>query len=759
MTAEANRASLPTGGRVARVRVHENSVRARIARMRVDPGPGRLRACLSMVAVLLAMLVASPVRADTGYDLWLRYQELPAAQLAAYRGRVTELVAASGSATQVAARDELLRGLGGLLGTRVPTASRVSRDGAVLIGTPASAPAVRGLALDLATLGRDGYTIKSTTVDGHATTVIAANTDVGALYGAFHFLQLLQTAQPLQHLDVRDRPRIELRILDHWDDLNGRVERGYAGASIWDWWTLPDYRSQRYVDYARANASLGINGAVLNNVNADPLILTHAYLVKVAALADVFRAYGIRVYLSVPFNAPMSLGHLATADPLDPTVRSWWRHKVDEIYQLIPDFGGFLVKADSEGQAGPLQYHRTEADGANMLAAALAPHHGVLMWRAFVYWNQPGADRIKQEYEEFHPLDGKFAANVLLQVKNGPLDFQPREPFNPLFGSMPHTNVMLELQITKEYLGNNTNLVYLGPLYQEVMDSDTMANGPGSTVAKVVDGRLDGRKLTGIAGVANIGADLDWCGSIFDQANWYVFGRLAWNPTQSARTIAAQWVRMTFGNDPAVVTSIVGMMMGSREAAVDYMTPLGLASLMQAGGHQGPEPWGDQGAADVTPVYFARADRNGIGFDRTATGSDAVAQYAPPVARRFAGLDTVPEKYLLWFHHVPWTYRLRDGHPLWYGLVADYTAGLDYVKQMRKTWASLDGRVDPERHAQVAAFLRIQQRDAQWWRDACLSYFQSLNGLPMPAGFAPPAHPLSYYNSLHRKYVPGNPPW
>lgn len=720
---------------------------------------GWLRCALLIVAAASLLPLALPAHAESGYDLWLRYQELPQAQATVDRGAATQLVSASDSATQIAARNELLRGLGGLLGRPVPIADRVTRAGAIVVGTPASSRVVRGLALDLAPLGHDGYVIKSVTVDGHAATVIAGNTDIGALYGAFHFLRLLQTAQPLAHLDVRDQPRIKLRILDHWDNLNGTVERGFAGASLWNWWTLPDYRSQRYVDYARANASLGINGTVLNNVNADPLILTHAYLVKVAALADVFRTYGIRVYLSVPFDAPMTLGHLATADPLDPAVRAWWRHKVDEVYALIPDFGGFLVKADSEGQPGPLQYHRTEADGANMIAAALAPHGGALMWRAFVYWNKPGADRIKQEYEEFHPLDGQFAANVLLQVKNGPLDFQPREPFNPLFGAMPRTNVMLELQITKEYLGNNTNLVYLGPLYQEVMESDTLAKGPGSTVARVIDGNLDGQTLTGIAGVANTGADLDWCGSIFDQANWYVFGRMAWNPNASARTIAEQWVRMTFGNDPAVVGPIVDMMMGSREAAVDYMTPLGLASLMQAGGHQGPEPWGDQGPADVTPVYFEQADREGIGFDRTATGSNAVAQYAPPVARTFASLRTVPEKYVLWFHHVPWSYRLRDGRTLWDGLVADYTAGVDYVQQMRKTWAGLAGRIDPERYAQVAAFLRIQQHDAQWWRDACLSYFQSINGLPWPAGFAPPAHPLSYYKSIHRKYVPGNPPW
>lgn len=719
-----------------------------------------MRQLVAGLWLLLACVCVGRAQAEDGYDLWLRYRPLPAAQADAGRSHATQLVAGAATATQTAIRSELQRGLGGLLGQAPALSGRVTRAGAIVVGTPASSPLVAGLHLDLHGLGREGYLIRSALVDGHAATVIAANSDVGALYGAFRFLRLLQTAQPLDRLDLRDRPRVKLRVLDHWDNLDGSVERGYAGASIWDWWTLPDQLKPRYTDYARANASIGINGTVLNNVNADPLVLSHAYLEKAAALAGVFRPYGIRVYLSVRFSAPIEVGGLKTADPLDPAVRRWWREKADEIYQLIPDFGGFLVKANSEGQPGPQDYHRSHADGANMLAVALAPHGGVVMWRAFVYANKPGEDRIKQAWDEFKPLDGQFAANVLLQVKNGPLDFQPREPFNPLFGAMPKTQLMMEFQVTKEYLGFATHLVYLGPLYREVLSADTMARGKGSTVAKVVDGTLDGHALTGIAGVANIGMDRDWCGSVFNQANWYVFGRLAWDPTLSARTIAEEWTRMTFGNDAAVVRPVVDMMMGSREAAVDYMTPLGLAHLMGHGHHYGPEPWDASGPrADWTPVYFHRADRDGIGFDRTATGSDAVAQYAPPVAREFADLKRVPDRYLLWFHHLPWTYRMRSGRTLWDALVRHYTQGVDDVKRMRETWAGLKGRIDDERYRQVAGFLAVQQREAQWWRDACLAYFQSLNGLPLPAGYAPPAHPLKYYQSLSFKYVPGYSAW
>ncbi|HEX5664253.1 MAG TPA: alpha-glucuronidase family glycosyl hydrolase [Xanthomonadaceae bacterium] len=730
----------------------------------LQPAPGRRygnfalsRVLVAGALVLASILPVQQLRAEDGYELWLRYRPVESAHSGEYRGAALQLVAAATTPTQIVTRAELRRGLRGLLGAAVPLSDVVTSNGALIVGTPASSPLVGKLELDTDQLGGDGYLIRSVVVDGHRATVIAANDDLGALYGTFHFLRLLQTRQSLDRIDVRVVPRIKLRVLNHWDNLDGHVERGYAGASIWDWHKLPDWVDPRYTDYARANASLGINGTVLNNVNSNALSLTPMYLEKAAALANVLRPYGIRVYLSARFSAPKEIGGLKTADPLDPAVRRWWKDKVDEIYKTIPDFGGFLVKANSEGQPGPQDYGRSHADGANMLADALAPHGGVVMWRAFVYSSEQPDDRAKQAYTEFVPLDGKFRDNVIVQVKNGAIDFQPREPFHPLFGAMPKTPLMMEFQITKEYLGFATHLAYLGTLYQETLQSDTMAQGQGSTVARVIDGSLHGHKVTGMAGVANIGTDRNWSGSHFDQANWYAYGRLAWDPSQSSREIARDWVRMTFSNDQPFVDSVVDMMMGSREAVVDYMTPLGLHHLMGRDHHYGPGPWVAGGPrADWTSVYYHRADRNGIGFDRSATGSNAVAQYAPPLADSFGDVKRVPEQFLLWFHHLPWDYRTRSGRPLWDELVHRYTRGVNEVKKMRATWDGLRDHVDAERHAQVAAFLAIQQKEAQWWRDASIAYFQHVNGLPLPPGYAPPAQPLEYYEALSFPYAPGN---
>ena len=719
-----------------------------------------LRCLIALVLMLAMMLDTAPVHAEDGYDLWLRYRLLAPEQAGLYRGHLSQLVAGSGTPTQTVTRGELQRGLAGLLGHEIPLSDTVTRDGAIIVGTPKSSALIGHLSLDTQDLGNEGYLIRNVVVNGSTATVIAGREDIGALYGAFHFLRLLQTGQPIDHLDLRELPHVKLRVLNHWDYLNGQVERGYAGTSIWDWWKLPDWRAPRYTDYARANASIGINGTVLNNVNAGATILTSAYLEKVAALADVFRPYGIRVYLSIRFSAPVEIGGLKTADPLDPQVQAWWRAKADDIYKRIPDFGGFLVKANSEGQPGPEDYHRTHAEGANMLADALAPHGGVVMWRAFVYSQANPDDRAKQAYTEFKPLDGHFHANVLVQVKNGPVDFQPREPFHPLFGAMPKTPLMMEFEITKEYLGFATHLVYLGPLYEEVLSADTMAHGKGSTVAKVIDGSLDNHMLTGMAGVANIGTDRNWSGSDFNQANWYVFGRLAWNPSLSSRAIAEEWVRMTFTNNEAFVKPVVDMMMGSREAAVDYMTPLGLLHLMGPGHHYGPAPWdASESRADWRPVYYHRADHQGIGFDRSRSGSDAVDQYAPLLAAQFNDVKQTPEQFLLYFHHVPWDYRMRSGNTLWYELVVHYTRGADDVKRMRETWQHLDGYIDKERYNQVATFLAIQEKEAQWWRDACIAYFQSISGLPLPPGYVPPQHSLQYYQSLSFPYVPGFSSW
>ena len=701
--------------------------------------------------VLLSAAAPGPPPVEDGYDLWLRYRLVADAQrLGEYRAALSHLVVEGDSPTLRAARDELTVGLGGLLGTEVRRADRIRGDGAIIAGTPRTSRLVAALPLadDLRRAGAEGFVLRTLRVSGRQATVIAANREVGVLYGSFALLRLLQTDRPLRDLAVVSAPKIGLRLLDHWDNLDRSVERGYAGLSLWDWSRLPDSLDPRYRDYARANASLGINGTVLTNVNADARVLAPEFLLKVAALANVFRPYGIRVYLTARFSAPIELGDLATADPLDPAVRAWWRHKVDEIYRVVPDFGGFLVKANSEGQPGPQDYKRTHADGANMLAEALDPHDGVVMWRAFVYSNEVPTDRVRQAYDEFTPQDGAFRANVLIQVKNGPLDFQPREPFHPLFGAMPRTPLMLELQITKEYLGQDTHLVFLGPLFEEVLDADTYARGEGSTVGRVVDGSLHGYARTGIAGVANIGTDRNWTGSHFNQANWYAFGRLAWDHTLSSGEIAEEWIRMTFVNEPAVVARIKDIMLGSREAVVHYMTPLGLAHIMAAGHHYGPGPWVARGRADQTAVYYHRADTLGLGFDRTAAGSGALEQYFPPLRRRWASRDSVPDALLLWFHRVRWSERLRSGRTLWEELVHEYSAGVDSVRSMARQWSTLEGSIDEARFRDVAAFLAIQQREARWWRDAAIAYFQTFSRQPVPAGYAPPAHPLEYYMQL-----------
>jgi alpha-glucuronidase len=678
---------------------------------------------------------------------------LPAARAAAVAAHARAVVVAptaAGDARVKAAAGELERGFGGMTAGAVPTGAE-PREGSIVLALGATGPAHSSAAV-LRRLGTDGYVIRSTLDHGRHITLIAANSGAGILYGAFALLRHVQTGGTLANVSLASKPRIALRMLDHWDNLDGSIERGYAGQSIWNWWTLPGHVDPRLIDYARANASIGINGAVLNNVNAKADSLTDAYIAKAAAIAGTLRPYGIRVYLSARFSAPMEIGGLSTADPLDPAVAAWWRERTDAIYRAIPDFGGFLVKASSEGQPGPGDYGRTHADGANMIAAALAPHHGVLLWRAFVYSADNREDRVKQAYDEFKPLDSKFAANVILQVKNGPLDFQPREPFHPLFGAMPATPLALEFQVTKEYLGQATHLVYLGPLFEEVLRADARPGEARGRVADIVDGSRDGHALTAIAGVANIGADRDWAGSTFNQANWYAFGRLAWDPGASSRDIAAEWARMTFTTAPDFVAPTVGMMMRSREAAVDYMTPMGLAHLMGTGHHYGPAPWvADLARPEWNPAYYHRADARGIGFDRTASGSDALAQYAPAAARRLAA----DPKYLLWFHHLSWTDTVPGEGPLWDALVRHYDHGVAEVAAMRATWATLARFVDRERFAKTNDYLAIQEREALWWRDACTSYFQSLNHLPLPPGSAPPAHPLAWYEALRFPYAPG----
>jgi len=720
----------------------------------------RLRAVRRALAVAMVAVVvwhAPGAAAEDGYRLWLRYTPVEQPAHDRYAARATQLVAFGHSAILAAALAELDRGLTGMLGN-APAQSPTVADGAIVLATPESSAelAARAAALRLAAAGPEGFVLQSTQWQGHPVTLIAANTDVGLLYGSFRLLGLMQRRESLAGLDVHDAPRLKLRVLDHWDNPDRSIERGYAGQSIWDFWRLPGYLDPRYTDYARADASLGINGAVLNNVNASSVYLTAPWIAKVAALAAVLRPYGVHVYLSVLFNSPLDLGQTKTGDPRDPAVIAWWHAKVDEIYTAIPDFGGFLVKADSEGEPGPRDYHLTQAQGANMIAAALAPHGGVLMWRAFIYASENNQDRVRQAYAEFKPLDGQFAPNILVQIKNGPLDFQPREPAHPLFGALPHTNEMLEVQLTKEYLGFSTHLVYLGALYSQVLQWDTFAHGAGSTVAHVIDGSLEGHTLTGMAGVSNVGVDRDWTGSIFNQADWYAFGRLAWDPQADPKQLAGDWVRMTFSADPAVVTPLVDLMLGSREAVVDYMTPLGLAHIMATGHHYGPGPWIDNlKRPEWNPVYYHHAGAEGIGFDRTVTGSDALADYAPEVARRLADPNRDDARYLLWFHHVPWSLKLASGRSVWDELTYRYSRGVATVHAMARTWDSLKDRIDPQRFQETAAFLQIQQDEAQWWRDACIAYFQSQSHLPLAAGIAAPQHPLAWYEALVFRYAPG----
>jgi len=708
------------------------------------------KALIASIAVAIIFVTGAISKAEDGYRLWLRYDPLPKRTIESYRPRIASVVVPGDSATLEVVRTELVNGCTGLLASAVPVASEVNRDGAVIAGTPKSSPQIGkiGWERQLANLGPEGFRIRSLKIEHRSVIVIASSGEVGVLYGAFHFLRLLQTLQPIDKLDISQKPRLQLRVLDHWDNLDGSIERGYAGRSLWDWKALPENVDPRLRDYARANASLGINGSVVNSVNANSLFLSAEYLHKVAAIADTFRPYGVHVYLSPRFSAPIELGGLKTADPFDREVAAWWKKKADEIYQAIPDFGGFLVKANSEGQPGPRTYNRNHVDGANMLAAALAPHKGVVIWRAFVYDAKPGYDRAAAAYDNLQPFDGQFAPNVLLQVKNGPIDFQPREPFHPLFGAMPKTQLMLEVQLTQEYLGFSNHLVFLPQMWREVLDSDTYAKGPGSTVTKIIDGSLYGPRLPGIAGVANTGSDRNWTGHHFAQANWYAFGRLAWNPDLASRQIAEEWINMTFTHEVKAVETITRIMLESHEAVVDYMTPLGLHHLMWGGHHYGPAPWWDtEPRADWNPVYFHRADETGLGFDRTETGSNAVSLYHGQIRDWFANLNSCPEKFLLWFHHVPWDYRMRSDRTMWDELAFHYQRGVGWTRTTRKDWDALSGVIDAQRHAEVAKKLAIQERDAIWWRDACLLYFQTFSKRPLPEGVEKPAKSLEEYKA------------
>ena len=604
-------------------------------------------------------------------------------------------------------------------------------------GTPKVDAAVRiDESLDLK---NDGFMIK----DLPEGRTILAKTEIGAMYGTYALQRLERTGKADGTLDIREEPSYERRILNHWDNLDNTVERGYAGWSIWHWGEPVPVDLIK--EYSRLNASIGINGSVLNNVNATPEMLRRDYLERVAEIADIMRPYGIHVYLSVNFSSPAALGGLETSDPLVPEVREWWADKVAEIYSLIPDFGGFLVKANSEGLPGPQDFGRTHADGANMLADALKPYDGIVMWRAFVY-SPKSSDRANQAAEEFQPLDGQFRDNVLVQIKNGPVDFQPREPFSPLFGLMPQTQLMAEFQITQEYLGFSNHLVYLVPLFKECLDSDTYCEGEGSTIADITTGKTypSVYKTTAIAGVANIGRDENWCGHHFAQSSWYGFGRMAWDINLTSEEIAEEWIAQTFTDEPEFVEPVLDMMMTSREAAVDYMMPLGFHHIFAWTHHYGPEPWCEIPGAriDWLPKYYHKADSEGVGFDRTRSGSGNVDQYHEPLASMYNSIETCPEELLLWFHHAPWTHKMASGRTLWDEICLHYDRGIQTVRGYVEVWNEMKPYVDAERWEAVRAKLEIQESDARWWRDACVQYFGEFSGLPIPSDVEKPERPL-----------------
>ena len=717
-----------------------------------------MRVVILTVIFLAGFGLLNPAKADDGYRLWLKYDQISdKTYLKECNTTLAGVMITGDSPVMSAAHDELIAGLAGMTGRQVTEVSSLKTNGTLVAGTFRSSLLIASLLPDVqpGATGEEGYIIRSVRSGGKKITVIASDGDRGVLYGVFHLLRLVSMQSPLDNLSISEKPATALRLLNHWDNLDRSVERGYAGESVWNWHLLPGYISPRYRDYARANASIGINGTVITNVNANALVLTRQYLVKVAAIADVMRPYGIRVYLTARFSAPAETGGLPTSDPLDPAVSRWWKEKATEIYALIPDFGGFLVKANSEGQPGPQNYGRSHADGANMLADAVAPYGGVVMWRAFVYDNNVPVDRAKQAYNEFVPLDGSFRDNVLVQVKNGPVDFQPREPFHPLFGAMPATPLMMEFQITQEYLGCSTHLVFLAPLFEECLTSDTYADGPGSEVARVIDGTLHGHSLTGMAGVANIGSERNWTGHLFGQANWYAFGRLAWQPSLSSSAVASEWIRMTLTHDPEIAEGIKRMMLSSRETAVNYMTPLGLHHIMAEGHHWGPGPWVDRGRPDWTSVYYHRADTAGIGFDRTGEGSDAVSQYFTPLNDIYNDPQKCPENLLLWFHHLPWDFMMKSGRTLWDEMCIRYQEGVNGAEAYGAYWETLKDRIDEGQYDHVRQMLKIQAEEARWWKDACLSYFQTFSRRPFPEGVEEPEHDVDYYRGLRFYYVPG----
>jgi len=670
------------------------------------------------LSILILFLVVQFTRADDGHGLWLRGKSTAS----------VNVVCAKKTTTLDIAVKELKQGWQG-------------KNGATFVLTVNEDKAIKF----------DGFKLSPTGIQ--------ANNEYGVLYGVYELLRRQATGETIK--EEVCNPSYEHRVLNHWDNMDGSIERGYAGHSIFwrrgaDAFVTTEKDKALWQEYARADASVGINGAVLNNVNSNPNMLKTETLKRVKDIADVLRPYGVKVYISAKFSSPSAMGGLKSSDPLNPEVIKWWQDKAKEIYSMIPDFGGFLVKANSEGQAGPQDYGRTHADGANVMADAIKPYGGIVMWRAFVYTTS-NEDRAKQAYNEFLPLDGKFHDNVIIQVKNGPIDFQPREPFSPLFGAMKKTTIMPEVQITQEYLGHSVDLVFLAPMWEEFLKSDTYQEGKGSTTARCTDGSIFPQKHTAIAGVSNVGLDANWCGHLFAQSNWYAYGRLAWNNQMTSEKIADEWIKLTF--DPASTGKNVSakdwtdnflkpvkqMMLDSREVAVNYMMPVGLHHIMSSNEHYGPGPWWapPRTRKDWTPPYFHQADSLGIGFNRTTTGSNAVSQYHEPVASMFNDVNTCPEIYLLWFHHLPWNYKMKSGRTLWDEICIHYNTGIHQVQQFQKTWDGVQPYVDAERFGNVKERLVLQLDAAHLWNDGCILYFQKFSKMPIPEGIEPPVGKLA----------------
>jgi alpha-glucuronidase len=670
---------------------------------------------------------ASPVPVtlpdEDGYELWLRYRLVTDAELLAhYRAATARMVLPSSSPLAQSIADELGRACKGMLDQTPATAQSVTANGTILIATPDASPTIRQVVdpTRLSALGDEGFVLKTTSIDGFTTIVVAANHDRGLLYGAFALILQMQLRQPLDALDIVDAPRAHIRMVNHWDDIDRTIERGYAGLSIFrfDDLTAPN---PRYEDYARLLASVGINGTVINDVNSSPEFLDSAMIPGYVNLAGILRRWGIKLYLAANFACPIDLtAHdpqpITTADPLDNTVQAWWSMKADEIYGAIPDFGGFLVKASSEGEPGPLTYNRTHAQGANMLAAAVKPHGGIVVWRSFVHGGFQGWS--EYEYRTFHPLDGQFDSNVVLQTKNGPIDFLVREPINPLFGAMPRTNQMIEFQLTQEYTGHATHLCYLPTYWHWVLTFDTHSTDSGPTVAQVIDGTADNQPLTGFAGVINFGDDRNWTGSFLAAANTHGFARLAWNHTRDVQDIAAEWVKLTFGLDQAVVSTIVPMLLSSWRTYEQYTSPFGVGYMMRPiGAHFEPDPRATLNLSHST-------DSRGSGFDRTlATGTGFTRFYSDYWFQRYESLDTCPEELLMFMHVVPWDHPLANGNTAIQQIYDDHFAGVDQVLAMAQIWKSLEGRIDGQRFSAISRQFDRQILQSQIWRDVMVSYY------------------------------------